>query len=290
MLPFSKLTSSLPGKQDFGFVFGYNQDWTYPVCSARTYSHEGKDKLKGRMYMIKVAILEHEKETKDIVFLLGGYFSRIDWTFRHFYKASMLARAMKEEDYQIFFFDEMFQTPRLESVFVHDNPAALIVYLCKDPAPKQAAETRRRVLYISKANLRQDLTNISDLIKAQASQKECYSLVYQGVKIDIPIEDIYYLEKIGKNVHFHTRKGEFHRRLNLADLDEIFAKYGFLRTHISYLVNGKYLTGIYKDEVELNHSMKVPLSRAQKKKLGLKVRRSDSSEPETPAKEEALGE
>ena len=42
--------------------------------------------------------------------------------------------------------------------------------------------------------------------------------------------------------------------------------------------------------MELNHSMKVPLSRAQKKKLGLKVRRSDSSEPETPAKEEALGE
>lgn len=227
---------------------------------------------KGRESMIKVAILEHEKETKEIVFALASVFSKIDWTFRHFYKASLLAKAMKEEEYQIFFFDEMFQTPRLESVFVHDNPSALILYLCEDPQAKAATETRSRVLYLSKENLKADLARVSSRLKAQASQKDCYSLIYQGVKIDIPVEDIYYMEKIGKNVHFHTRKGEFHRRLNLADLDEVFSRYGFLRVHISYLVNGQYLTGIYKDEVELNHSIKVPLSRAQKKKLGLKVR------------------
>ncbi len=238
--------------------------------------------------MIKIAILEHEKESKEIVFQLASFFSKIDWTFRHFYKASLLNKAMKDEEYQIFFFDEMFQTPRLESVFVHDNPSALFVYLCKDPAPKQAAETRRRVLYISKYNIRQDMKIIEGQLKAQVSQKECYALVYQGVKIDIPIEDIYYLEKVGKNVHFHTRKGEFHRRLNLADLDEHFARYGFLRVHISFLINGKYLTGIYKDEVELNHSMKVPLSRAQKKKLGLKVRRSESSAVPAEAEKEDL--
>ncbi len=224
--------------------------------------------------MIRVAILEHEKESKDILFWLGGCFSQIDWTFRHFYKASLLAKAMKDETYSIFFFDEMFQTPRLESVFVHDNPGALFVYLCDNPEPKRKQETRSRIHYVSKSNLKQDLAAISQDLLRQASQKDSYTLVYQGVSIDLPIEDIFYLEKIGKNVHFHTRKGEFHRRLNLADLDEIFSAYGFLRVHISFLVNAKYLTGIYKDEVELNHSMRVPLSRAQKKKLGLKVRHS----------------
>ncbi|WP_019892215.1 LytTR family DNA-binding domain-containing protein [Allobaculum stercoricanis] len=227
--------------------------------------------------MVKIAILEHEKETKEIVFQLAGFFNNIDWTFRHFYKASLLAKAMKEEEYQIFFFDEMFQTPRLESVFVHDNPSALFVYLCQDPAHKQATEHRRRVLYISKYNLKQDMIYIESQLKEQMRQKECYPLSFQGVKIDIPIEDIYYLEKVGKFVHFHTRKGEFHGRLYLADLEEEFAKYGFMRVHISYLVNSKYLTGIYKDEVELNHSMRVPLSRAQKKKLGLKVRKVEGA-------------
>lgn len=238
--------------------------------------------------MVKIAILEHEKETKEIIFQLGNFFSDIDWTFRHFYKASLLAKAMKEEEYQIFFFDEMFQTPRLESVFVHDNPSAIFVYLCKDPAHKQATENRRRILYISKYNLKQDLTIIESQLREQISQKESYPLVFQGVKIDIPIEDIYYVEKVGKFVQFHTRKGEFHRRLYLSDLEESFAKYGFMRVHFSYLVNSKYLTGIYKDEVELNHTMRVPLSRAQKKNLGLKVRKREPMENLTEAEEQQI--
>lgn len=222
--------------------------------------------------MIKIAILEHERETKEIVFALSNYFSLIDWTFRHFYKASDLVKAMKTESYQIFFFDEVFQTPRFESVFVHDNPSSLIVYLCQDPKDRETKETRRRVLYISKSSLKLELSRIEKELKAQANQQECYSLIYQGVRIDIPIEDIYYLEKIGKNVHFHTTKGEFYRRLSLNDLEAIFDKYGFLRVHLSYLVNGTYLTGVYKDEVELDHKFRVPLSRLQKQKLGLRVR------------------
>jgi DNA-binding LytR/AlgR family response regulator len=222
--------------------------------------------------MVKIAILEHEKETKDIVFELASYFHDVDWTFRHYYKASALAKAIKEEKFQFFIFDEIFKSARLESVFVHDNPSSLILYVCKDPKAVANGDTRSRVFYLSKDHLIEDLTAIQPKLVQQAKQQETYSLVYQGVKIDIPIEDIYYLEKIDKNVHFHTRKGEFHRRLNLTDLEEQLSKYGFLRVHISYLVNAKYMTAIYKDEVELNHSIKVPMSRAQKKKLGLQVR------------------
>lgn len=223
---------------------------------------------------MKIAILEHEKETKEIAFVLADIFKCVDWTFRHFFKASLLARAMKEESYQIFFLDEMFHTPRLDNVFIHDNPRAIMVYLCDDPLSFRHAETRNRVFYLDRTQLRQELESISKVLLAQAAQKESFSLVYQGVKIDLPVEDIYYLEKVGKNVHFHTRKGEFHRRFNLADLEEKFIRYGFLRVHISYLVNAKYMTGIYKDEVELNHSLRIPLSRAQKKKLHLQVRQT----------------
>lgn len=222
--------------------------------------------------MIKVAVLEHEKETKDIVFTLAFFFKDIDWTFRHFYKASELAKQMKEEQYQIFIFDEIFKSPRLESVFVHDNPSAMFLYVCQDPQKVRGDDMRERILYISKDNLVKDLENCRDSLVGQARQKEVYTLVYNGVQIDIPIEDIYYLEKVEKNVFFHTRKGEFHRRLNLSDLEEVFEPYGFKRVHVSYLVNSKYITALYKDEVEINHDVRIPLSRAQKKKLGLHVR------------------
>ena len=37
-----------------------------------------------------------------------------DWCFRHYLKASDLAKRMKEEEYQLFVFDEMFKTNRIE--------------------------------------------------------------------------------------------------------------------------------------------------------------------------------
>lgn len=83
--------------------------------------------------MIKVAILEYEKETKDIVFQLSKLFMHEDWCFRHYLKASDLAKRMKEEEYQLFVFDEMFKTNRIESVFVHDNPNAIVIYVCENP-------------------------------------------------------------------------------------------------------------------------------------------------------------
>lgn len=222
--------------------------------------------------MIRVALLEHEKESKEVIFQLGKCFSTLDWTFRHFFKASDLLKRMKEEQYQIFIFDEIFKTPRMESVFVHDNPSALFLFLCKDPKAVRKDDKRNRVLYLSKDHLEKEIAGLQGLLTGQARQKEKYSLVCQGVKLEIPIEDIYYVHKVEKNVYFYTRKGEFHRRASLSDLEESFEPYGFMRVHVSYLVNGKYVTGIYKEELELNHEIRVPLSRAQKKKLGLQVR------------------
>ena len=34
-------------------------------------------------------------------------------------------------------------------------------------------------------------------------------------------------------------------------LEEIFKEFGFLRVHVSYIVNSKYIVAWYKDEVEL---------------------------------------
>lgn len=230
--------------------------------------------------MIYVAILEHEKETKEIVFQLGNFLRKVPWTFRHYYKASELAKAAKEEKYQIFIFDEMFRTPRFESVFVHDNPSSLIIYLCDDPQPLREAEERKRVLYLSKSHLVEDLQEIESLIQSQARQEEVYTISCHGTKVELPINEIYYLEKKGKNVYFHTAKGVFHRRMFLVDLEDFFEPYGIVRVHVSYLVNRKYITSVTRNEITINNSVTVPLSRQHKRRLGMQVRQKSESAPE----------
>ena len=112
--------------------------------------------------MIRIGILEHEKETKDIVFALAKVFDGMDWTFRHFYKASQLAKASQNTEFQIFIFDEMFKTPRFESVFVHDHPNAVIIYLCTDPKNVKQEDCRSRIFYLAKANLYDQVQAIAE--------------------------------------------------------------------------------------------------------------------------------
>lgn len=217
--------------------------------------------------MIRIGILEHEKETKDIVFALAKVFDGMDWTFRHFYKASQLAKASQNTEFQIFIFDEMFKTPRFESVFVHDHPNAVIIYLCTDPKNVKQEDCRSRIFYLAKANLYDQVQAIAESLLAQVQQADLYMLNYDGVCVNLPYEDIYYLEKMDKMVYFHTKKGEFHKRTNMSDLEKIFSKYGFLRIHVSYIVNEKHITAWFNDAVELNDSIRIPMSRAQKRKI-----------------------
>ena len=217
-------------------------------------------------------MLEYEKESMEVVFSLAKVFDTLDWTFRVFTKASELAKRMKVEDYQIFVFDEVFKTPRLESVFVHDHPSALFIYLCKNVLAVKGNDQRNRVLYIDKAKIRQQIENERELLLSQYHQSEFYELNYDGIHVRLPYQDIYYLDKMEKMIYFHTRKGEFHERANMADLEERLADFGFLRVHVSYLVNAKYIVCWFKDEVELSNGDKVPLSRAQKKKILAKQR------------------
>ena len=217
--------------------------------------------------MIRIAILEHEKETKDIVFILARLFKDTDWLFRHYFKASQLARTMKEEEYQVFIFDEMFKSPRLESVFVHDNPDAVFLYICDDPVRICANDQRERVFYIDRSDLAGDLQRLAPQIREQCVQSEVYTLIYDGTHVNIPYQDIYYLEKLEKMVYFHTRMGTFHKRVNMSELEELFAPYGFLRVHVSYLVNRKHIQSWDKADVILTNREVIPLSRSQKRRL-----------------------
>ena len=94
------------------------------------------------------------------------------------------------------------------------------------------------------------------------------SVNQQGEDIGISYRTgIYYLEKIDKMVYFHTKKGEFHQRINMSQLETLFSPYGFLRVHVSFLVNEKHISSWYKDEVELTTGKRIPLSRQQKRKI-----------------------
>ncbi|MDD7280420.1 LytR/AlgR family response regulator transcription factor [Floccifex sp.] len=217
--------------------------------------------------MIKIAFLEYENEIKELSYLMAKTFHEQDWTFRIYSKASDLMKGMKNESYQIFVFDEIFKTPRIESVFVHDNPNAVFVFVVENKYKYIKEDKRGRILYIEKNHIQEQYENIQNSLLKQSKQSDIYHLNYDRVNVNLPYEEIYYLEKDDKMVYFYTKKGKFHQRINIGEMEEIFVPYGFIRIHVSYLVNEKYILAWYKDKVELTTGEVLPLSRLQKQKI-----------------------
>ena len=78
-------------------------------------------------------------------------------------------------------------------------------------------------------------------------------------------------------VYFHTKKGVFHKRVNISELEKEFEPYGFLRVHVSYIVNQKYITSWFNDMVELKDSIQIPVSRSQHRKIRAKQRETKTN-------------
>lgn len=55
--------------------------------------------------------------------------------------------------------------------------------------------------------------------------------------------------------------------MNMSEAQEAFLPYGFLRVHVSYIVNEKHITAWFHDAVQLNDHELIPMSRSQKRKL-----------------------
>ena len=119
---------------------------------------------------------------------------------------------------------------------------------------------------ISKENIADDISAYDQMIRSQCIQSHVYEFNYDGVRMNLSYEDIYYLEKNEKMVYFYTKKGVFHKRDSMNALEEVFKEFGFLRVHVSYIVNSKYIVAWYKDEVELINKVLIPVSRGKKTK------------------------
>lgn len=75
------------------------------------------------------------------------------------------------------------------------------------------------------------------------------------------INDIMYIEVIGKNCHIHTTDNEYAVKYKLSDFENLLHNYGFLLPHRSFLVNYRYIFSIQKDFIILDNKIQIPLSR-----------------------------
>lgn len=81
---------------------------------------------------------------------------------------------------------------------------------------------------------------------------------------EIDINNILYIESDRNYITIYTINNKKYRfKDSINQKEKQLDKYGFIRTHLGYLVNQKYIQRINNDSVVLVNSEKIPLSRAR---------------------------
>lgn len=84
----------------------------------------------------------------------------------------------------------------------------------------------------------------------------------------LDIDDILYLEVIVKDVFIHTKNATYKTIGRLYEYEQILIKYGFIKSHKSYLVNVKYIYEIDCNMIKFNDkSDNIPISRKYKEEV-----------------------
>ena len=101
--------------------------------------------------------------------------------------------------------------------------------------------------YILKRNLQSELKlYLQQAIDQLNTSRETVKIQVNGEYIDLPIEDVLYMEVMQHNVTVYVRKGKsvksYEIYSSLSDLEERLADRGFLRIHKSILVNLRRIT------------------------------------------------
>lgn len=222
--------------------------------------------------MLRVAIIETESVAKDVIFELALLLQEQEWTFQYFTKISEFAKADIEKNFQFLVFHENLEIPRVTQSFIIQHPQRIVMYMkSKLSNVQRDIIPFSRIFYVNRNQIHEELQRIAPMIKKLVKGEEEYLFSYNNVKVPLRIRDIRYIEKQGKYLIYHSKRGQFRERRSMKDIYVNFEKYDFVWIHASYLVNMQYVLKIKSDIIYLQ-GVQLPISRTKKAEVVNKIR------------------
>lgn len=216
--------------------------------------------------MLKIAVCDDEKTfintiSKLINSKLENRIEKLD-TFINPYEL-----LEKINLYDLIFLDiDMPEISGIELVRQYEGNNIHIVFVTnKEALVFEAYNTTNTFGFIRKSNLYDDFMSV-----ILRFEKNNQGLHYLPVKskdgtVKCKFSDIYYIEKQINSVIIHTKNNIYKVPDTLSNLENTLRDFGFIRTHIGYIVNLDYIVAVNDNEVEISNGEKIPVSRNKSK-------------------------
>ncbi len=165
--------------------------------------------------------------------------------------------------YDVVFLDiDMPTMSGLELAKQYKDKVLNIVFVTnRDDLVFEAYNTTNTLGFIRKSNIEEDLPIVLDRLYRE-SQNTMYLTIKSGTNlVRIRYSEILYVEKMSHNVILHTLTDSLSMRKTITETEELLKGYGFVRTHIGYIVNLEYIKYISSKDVILTNLKTVPISR-----------------------------
>ena len=95
------------------------------------------------------------------------------------------------------------------------------------------------------------------------NNKSIYMFSTPNGKIAVNLTKVRYVEVSSHKLYIYEINNTIVTNGNLKDIEETFFKFGFIKTHQSYLVNYRFINLIKRNEVILDDGTSLPLSRSK---------------------------
>lgn len=117
--------------------------------------------------------------------------------------------------------------------------------------------------FLRKSHLEDLPTIIEKLLHLLSSQQIQYTINVNGNNISISLSDISYFESDGHYIIAHMNEKTIRFKSRMSDIENELKPYSFIRCHIGFLVNCRFIKICSRTSITLITGQVIPISRAK---------------------------
>lgn len=117
--------------------------------------------------------------------------------------------------------------------------------------------------FLRKTHLEELPQVIEKMMQILNSQQIHYTITMNGSSIRIPITEIAYFESDGHYIVVHCNEKSLRFKARMSDIESTLGKYFFVRCHVGYLLNCRFIQICSRTSVTLLNGTILPVSRAK---------------------------
>lgn len=153
------------------------------------------------------------------------------------------------------------------------NRSVILIFLTSYPQYAKDGYGVDALDYILKEELGERMEKLAEKLKhrLEKREKEIYTVVSDNYLVHIPIQEVYYICRDGKNAVFVMEQERKTVRKSLQRVKEELHSDQFVFAERGFLINLEQIEGIHKKTVQMKNGMEISIGRTHKQELMAKV-------------------